>query len=318
MTPDTFKILLLFEGAEKYRDTFKVKDVKFYTPDSSFKHEEIDGVIIFHSSDLKKVHLPALSKLKVIKSITAGINHIPEEYHKKYVVRGTHGPNAIYIAEHALSLALACSRKLVYHTETMRLGEFHQTDTFHKTLPGSNVLVLGFGPIGRYTAGLFRRTFLSRIYVFKRSENIHHLYKKVVFRVITDVTELMNIVQNMDVIINTLPLTPATQEFLDDAFFSKLKSDAIIVNVSRGKVIKESALFEFLKSRPMACAGIDVWYKYPDKKSNKFRQNYPFETLNNIVMTPHNAPVVKGYFDNMVKGAMYQIKWDLLKLTKGG
>ena len=313
-----FSALLLFKNAEKYKSKYKVKGVQFYTPSEPYKPEEIDALILFHSRELKLLNLGEFFNLKIIKTITAGTDHIPPEYHKKYHITGTHGPNAIYIAEHALSLALSCSRKLVYHTETMKRGEFHQTDILSKSLLGSNVLILGFGPIGRYTAGLFKRAFSSQIYVYKKSVRIHHLLRGRVNKIIIDRNELIKNLGNMDVVINTLPLTPETQNFIDETFLFKLKNNAIIVNVSRGRVIKESALFEFLKSRPMACAGIDVWYKYPDKKSNKFRQNYPFETLDNIVMTPHNAPVVKGYFENMVKGAMYQIKWDLLKLTKGG
>ncbi len=89
-----------------------------------------------------------------------------------------------------------------------------------------------------------------------------------------------------------------------------------MVNVSRGKIISGKDLFNFLNKNKNACAGIDVWYKYP-KANEPFKQNFPFEDLNNIVMTPHNAPLVKGYFHNMVRGAMFQIKWDLKKIKEG-
>lgn len=315
---NSFSVLLLFKEAGKYKTKYNIKNVKFYIPSDEYIPEEIDAIIVFHSRELKTVNLEAFKNLRVIKTITAGTDHIPENYHNKYHVTGTHGPNAIYIAEHALSLALACARKLVFHTESMKKGEFHQTDKFHKSLFKSKVLILGFGPIGRYTAGLFKRTFNSHVYIFKRSPKFHHLFKKIVQNVLIDRKKLMENLKSMDVVINTLPLTPYTHHFIDEEFLSNLKKDAILINVSRGKVIKESALYEFLKSKEETCAGIDVWYRYPDSHNKKFKQNFPFESLNNIIMTPHNAPLVKGYFDNMVKGAMYQIKWDLFKIDAGG
>lgn len=309
----THNALVLVENLPLEIHKLSVNGLNILTLNDSYKPEEIDALIVFHAKDIEKINIKEFKRLKLIKSITAGVDHIPEDVKRRYVVLGTHGPNAKYIAEHALSLALACSRKLIFHTNSMKKGEFHQVDLYHKTLFKSNILVLGFGPLGRYTAGLFKRTFESVITVYKKSPKIHHLYKNTVKYVITDFEELINLLPSYDVVINTLPLNNKTRGIIDKRFFSKLKEDVIIVNVSRGKVIDEKDLFYFLKTHRKACAGIDVWYRYP-KKNEKFRQNFPFHELENIVMTPHNAPVVKGYFYNMLKSAIYQLKWDLSKL----
>lgn len=310
---EEFKVLLLFDGAEKYVNLIQVSNTKFYTLGSMPKPSEIDAIIIFHSKDLNKIDLELFKKLKIIKTITAGTDHIKESYKERYAVIGTHGANAKFIAEHALALALTCSRKLVFHTLTMRKGEFHQIDKHYFSLFNSNVLILGFGPIGRYTAGLFKRTFKANITVYKQRPKISHLYRKTVNTIITEFITLTKVLPKFDVIINTLPLTPQTENLLSKDFFSNLKGDAIIINVSRGKVISEKYLYEFLKKNKDSCAGIDVWYNYP-KEAEKFQQNFPFHRLINVVMTPHNAPVVKGYFYNMVKSSMFQIKWDLMKI----
>ncbi len=139
---------------------------------------------------------------------------------KRYKVIGTHGPNAKFIAEHALALSLACSRRLVFHTQCMKKGEFPQTDIYHLTLFKSSVLVLGFGPIGRYTAGLFKRTFNAHITIYKRNPEIPHLYDKIVNHVITHFSELLKILPNFSVIINTLPLILQTENLLSSVFSS--------------------------------------------------------------------------------------------------
>ena len=306
-------VLLLFNEAEKYVKLFSVADTAFYTLSSSFNPSSIDAIIIFHSRDLKKINPRNFNNLKLIKTLTAGTDHIKDFWKERYAVVGTHGPNAKFIAEHALALSLACSRKLVFHTQSMKKGGFHQTDIQHVTLFKSNVLILGFGPIGRYTAGLFKRTFNTYITVFKKNPEIPHLYGKIVNHFITDFAKLLKKLSDFNVIVNTLPLTPQTENLLSSDFFSQLRNNAIVVNVSRGKVISEECLFNFLKENKNACAGIDVWYKYP-KEKELFKQNFPFENLDNVVMTPHNAPLVKGYFYNMVKAAMLQVKWDLKKI----
>ncbi len=308
-----FKVLLLFDRSEQYRSKYTISDVSFYLSNDAYNPKDIDAIILFHSKELKKIDLQRFSKLSLIKTITAGTDHIPIELRKKYMVKGTHGPNAKYIAEHALALTLSCARRVVYHTESMKRGEFHQTDILHKTLFDAKALILGFGPIGRYTAGLFKRAFGAHIYVYKKSRYIHHLYEKIVDKVTTDRNILKNLIKETHIVVNTLPLNEETMGLIDEEMFSNMREDVIIVNVSRGKVLKEKALFNFLNSHKNACAGIDVWYRYPEDKEDRFSQNYPFEKLNNIIMTPHNAPIVKGYFDNMIKGAMFQIKRDIEK-----
>ncbi|GEM_PF-4253827 len=311
-----YKVLLLVDNVPHTIYQLPVKDLEIFGPHDSYDASSIDGIIIFHSKDLNKINLDEFKNIKVIKTITAGTDHIPEDIKRKYRVLGTHGPNAKYIAEHGLALALACARKLAFHTTKLKEGEFHQTDMLNTTLFKSNVLILGFGPIGRYTAGLFKRTFDARITIFKSKPVVPHLYRRIVNTIVTDFEELLLLLLDFNIIINTLPLTENTENLINESFFMHVRDDVIIINVSRGKIVSEKALFNFLKTHKNACAGIDVWYAYP-KKGSPFRQHFPFEQLDNIVMTPHNAPVVKGYFYNMLKSAIYQIKWDLEKINEG-
>jgi phosphoglycerate dehydrogenase-like enzyme len=72
---------------------------------------------------------------------------------------------------------------------------------------------------------------------------------------------------------------------------ARLPNGAIVVNVARGPIVDEAALFEDLRSGRLR-AGLDVWYKYPKKEKDRTNtppSAHPFHELDNVVMTPHMA-----------------------------
>ncbi len=72
------KVLLLFDNAEEYINLFKIKGLSFYTLSGDFNKSEIEGVIVFHSKDLKRINPDEFINLKIIKTLTAGTDHIDE------------------------------------------------------------------------------------------------------------------------------------------------------------------------------------------------------------------------------------------------
>ena len=86
-------------------------------------------------------------------------------------------------------------------------------------------------------------------------------------------------------------LTPATEKLIGEQEISLLPKDAILVNVARGKVVDECALYRALE-RGQIRAGLDVWYNYPKDEESQVStppSQFPFAELNNVVMTPHLA-----------------------------
>jgi len=105
--------------------------------------------------------------------------------------------------------------------------------------------------------------------------------------------DLSRYVPEADAVFLALPLTRATQGLVDRRFLGRMKEDAILVNIARGKLIVEDDLFEHLKSHPKFRAALDTWWTYPDTTEGRpFHR--PFQDLPNIVMTPHVAPMVAG------------------------
>ncbi len=113
--------------------------------------------------------------------------------------------------------------------------------------------------------------------------------------------------QSSDVIIITLPLTRFTKKLLNKDQLKWMKPMAILVNVSRGAIIDEEALYLHLKSHPDFLVGLDVWWSEPFL-SVEFKHLYPFLELPNVLGSPHNSGIVPGSRSNAIKLAAENVK----------
>jgi phosphoglycerate dehydrogenase-like enzyme len=94
-----------------------------------------------------------------------------------------------------------------------------------------------------------------------------------------------------DVLVSCLPLTTRTEAIIGEAELALLPENALLVNVGRGAVVQEKALFNALRSGRLGGAGLDVWYQYPSEeaRANTPPSAYPFGELDNVVLSPHRA-----------------------------
>ena len=86
-----------------------------------------------------------------------------------------------------------------------------------------------------------------------------------------------------------------------------MKKNAILINISRGGIIEEKALYEHLKNHPYFMAGIDAWWVEPFQHG-KFEVHYPFFNLPNFIGSPHNSGVVEGAIEEAIKDAVLNVK----------
>lgn len=155
----------------------------------------------------------------------------------------------------------------------------------HGELKGKTVGILGYGHIGREVA---RRAaaFDMRIAAIANSpkpteENVDWIGTQ---------KDLERLLSESDYLIVCCPLNEQTRDLVDANAFACMKPDAVILNVARGPIVNEEALFQALKTKAIGGAIIDVWYQYPSPDNPSAQPSaFPFHELNNIIMTPHNS-----------------------------
>ena len=249
--------------------------------------------------------IKAMPNLKFIQALAAGVNHVPfASMPESVLVSSGSGANSQEVAEHALALVMSAAKNVVRHTLAMRHGSCPHGE-MSRTLRGRILGVLGVGSIGEKVAGMARcldmKVWGCDVKGF-REHTLDEFYTH---------GQLHDFLRGVDYLVICVPLTRETTGMIGGAELSVMKEGALLVNVSRGGVIEEKDMYEHLKKHPSFTACFDVWWKYSSDKT--FKQDYPFEELDNVLMTPHNATHSPGQRVRMVQSAFDKV----IKYLKG-
>ncbi len=107
--------------------------------------------------------------------------------------------------------------------------------------------------------------------------------------------ELAHLLEVSDFVVIACPLTEATQGLIGRAELARMRPDAVLINVARGPIVDEDALFAALSERTIGGAVLDTWYRYPRADDPSLRPSrHPFHELANVVMTPHCSGWTEG------------------------
>ena len=116
-----------------------------------------------------------------------------------------------------------------------------------------------------------------------------------------------------DYVVITLPLTAATRWLIGERELAVMKPTAVLVNVARGEIIDEDALYTALAERRIAAAALDVWYRYPSSPGPALPARRAFHELTNALMTPH----VSGWADGMLEARAKLIAENIDRIARG-
>jgi phosphoglycerate dehydrogenase-like enzyme len=198
--------------------------------------------------------------------------------------------NASATAECAIALLLAAAKFLLPIDRRFRNHDW--TPRYQPNpsilLEGKRALILGYGEIGGRVARICSGLGLE-ICAVRRSIDEPDVDGDVD---LYPVESLHSLLRQANILIVCLPSTLETRGMIGERELEALPDGAIVVNVARGDIIEERALFEALSSKKLASAGLDVWYQYPQReedRSNTSPSKYPFQQLENVVMSPHRA-----------------------------
>ena len=154
-------------------------------------------------------------------------------------------------------------------------------------LAGKTALLLGLGAIGSRVASVCHALGMEVHAVRRRTDRPHPPHVEV-----HPSGALSDLLPCADALLVCLPLTPDTRGLIGAREFELLRPSAILVNVARGAIVDEAALYHALAGGRLAAAGIDVWYRYPptpEERANTAPSGYPFHELDNVVMSPHRG-----------------------------
>jgi glycerate dehydrogenase len=234
--------------------------------------------------------------LRFVQLLSAGADTVDfAAMPERLMLASNVGAYAKPIAEHVMAMALALARRLPQRHAGLARGEFNQWDPL-LTLDGAVCAILGFGGIGRTTAGLMR-AFGARIHAVNSSGRTS---EPVEFA--GTLADLDQVLAAADVLVIALPLTTATRGLVGARELSLMKPAAILVNVSRAAIADEGALYRHLRENPRFCAGIDAWWHEPGAGSG-FSTGYPFFDLPNLIGSPHNSGIVPGVLPHAARMA---------------
>lgn len=235
--------------------------------------------------------------LRLIVVPMAGVNALDWQAirEKKINVCNCHS-NAFAVAERALALALSLLGRVVEYDRDLRYGIWHGYSVrggekdYWISLHGKHVCIVGFGHIGQELAKLLKPFDCEVIAVKRNAQKVEN----------NITSDLDWAIEKGEVIFITVPLTRETKGLFNRERLFRMKNK-FLVNVSRGEVVDEEALFEALKEDILAGAAIDTWYMYPNSERECILPSrYPFNTLYNVVMSPH----VGGYCLEASRGLM--------------
>ena len=129
-----------------------------------------------------------------------------------------------------------------------------------------------------------------------------------------DTGRLRDLMRESDVVVVSAPLTPETEGMIGAAELAALGPDGALVNVGRGPLVDESALYEALRDRAIRGAALDVWYRYPAGRGERATpSDLPFGDLPNVFMTPHASGVTADTFI----GRCDDIAANIVRLARG-
>jgi phosphoglycerate dehydrogenase-like enzyme len=187
--------------------------------------------------------------------------------------RGLYGRQ---IAEHAFALLLSMTRQIPTQLEFMKTKHWERVPCIE--LAGMTMGILGLGGIGRAIAVRARafefNVIAADVEPMDKPETVSELF---------GLDGLMEFLEKSHILVVCCPSTPETHKLLSHAQFNQMPDESYVVNISRGKVIDETALVAALQSGKIAGAGLDVTYTEPCPPEN------PLWEQPNVILTSHSA-----------------------------
>lgn len=240
---------------------------------------------VFIGGQMSSDQLALFPKLKMIIVPYTGLDGLDlvalDQAGVRVLNTSAHG---IFVAERAVALLLSLRGQIVQLHNNLVKGNWSKRfvdykDAWHSTYK-KKIAIYGYGTIGQ-EIGRLLEGFGGELGVLA--------YKDRDFSPARTFDDLESLCDWCDILMVAAPLTDQTKHSVDGPILSKMDGK-YIVNVGRGAIIEEEAIYKSLVDGGLGGFASDVWYTYPSKTVTECPpSNYPIHELDNVVMTPHNA-----------------------------
>lgn len=246
--------------------------------DELFRLIEHADAIMTDSEIIDKAAMDHAANLKVIVEYGIGVDNIDVAAATELGIRVCNVPDVFIneVAEHAIALMMAVARNIDgmnRHVREQRSWDFNALPALK--LNGKTIGLIGFGNIGRAVARMARGIGM-RVVAYDAFVNDAFVRENG-----CEPCDLCDLLEQADVVSIHVPHTPETHHLIDADAITKMKQEAILINVSRGGVVDEGALAAALTSGRLFGAGIDVLEEEPKVHGN------PLLECKNVLITPH-------------------------------
>lgn len=233
-------------------------------------------IMITYGEDLTPQIIENCVQLKWIMVISAGLELMPFAAiaERGILVTNARGIHKIPMAEYALGMILMFSRRFVELYQNQMQHKWDRTIRIDE-LNGQTLGVVGAGAIGSEIAKrakAFGMKTLGVATTLRQQEEFDEMF---------DRSRMDEVIQRSDYLVMITPLTDETKGLIGAREIGLMKSNAVLINISRGAVVDESALLAALQTRAIRGAGLDVFNVEP------LPEDHPFWSLDNVVLTPH-------------------------------
>ena len=203
--------------------------------------------------------------------------------------------NAAPVAEMVVALLLAAAKFIVPMDRALRAHDWTPRYECKQVvlLEGKTALILGYGAIGQRVARICRALGMQILALRRRVSGQKDAYADEIH----PSEALPALLPRADALLICLPHTPETDGLIGAEELALLPEDAVLVNVGRGPIVDQVALYRALSEGILLAAGLDVWYNYPpdaDSRTHTPPADCPFHELDNVVMSPHRAGDSRG------------------------
>lgn len=249
------------------------------------KINKYNGLVLRSKINVDKNLIDIACNLEFIARAGAGMENIDFEYAKKKGIKCINSPegNKNAVAEHTIGMLLCLLNKICISNNEVKNNIWQREKNRGEELEGKTIGIIGYGNNGSAFAKLLSSFDVNIIAYDKYKRNFSNHYVKEV--------SIEDIMKYSDILSLHIPLTKETKYMVNNEFINSFKKNFILINISRGKIVKTSDLIKNLKTGKITAACLDV-LEYEDNDFENIKQNRELKELienENVIITPHIA-----------------------------